>query len=63
MPRMPHRRTDERSAHELVSVDAAMNLWERDAVDWPVSGDETMRYLGPLQRGLERREVPFRRAG
>ncbi len=46
MPRMPHRRTDERSAHELVSPDAATNLWERDAVDWPVSGDETVRYQG-----------------
>ena len=46
MPLMPHRRTDERSAHEHVSVDAATNLWERDAVDWPVSGDESMRDLG-----------------
>lgn len=46
MPRMPHRRTDERSAHERVSTDAATNLWERDAVDWPVSGDETVRYQG-----------------
>lgn len=46
MPRMTHRRTDERSAHELVSADDATNLWKRDAVDWPVSGDETMRYLG-----------------
>ena len=46
MPLMPHRRTNERSAHELVSADAATNLWERDAVDWPVSGDETVRYQG-----------------
>lgn len=46
MPRMPHRRTDERSALEVVSADATTNLWRRDAVDWPVSGDETMRYQG-----------------
>ena len=46
MPLMPHRRTDERSAHEHVSAGAATNLWERDAVDWPVSGDETVRYQG-----------------
>lgn len=46
MPLMPHRRTDERSAHELVSANAATNLWERDAIDWPVSGDETVRDQG-----------------
>ena len=46
MPLMPHRRTDERPAHDLVSVDEATNLWERDCSDWPVSGDESMRDLG-----------------
>ena len=46
MPRMPHRRTNEYSAHDLVSADDATNVWQRDAVDWPVSGDESMRYLG-----------------
>lgn len=30
-----------KSAHEVVTAHAADNLFKRDGIDWPVSGDDT----------------------
>lgn len=55
----PHNRSDrillkERAAHESVSVGAADNLFRRDRIDWPVSGDESLLahgYVGLRKAG------------
>ena len=47
MPRLPHRRLDERSAHAIPARNA-QRVWDMDGVDWPVSGDETLRAHGRI---------------
>lgn len=42
MPRLPHRRLDECSAHPHVSPVRA----DQVGIEWPVSGDETLRVAG-----------------
>lgn len=42
MPRLPHRRLDEHSAHTTVPAARAAQV----GIDWPVSGDETLREVG-----------------
>lgn len=43
----------ERSAHGTVTLGAAARLWNRDRVDWPVSGDQTVRDYGLMRsRGV-----------
>lgn len=46
MPRLPHRRTDERSALAAVTVHNTDLTYTLTGIDWPVSGDETLRYEG-----------------
>lgn len=56
MPRLPHLRTDERAAHADVSAESAHILFTASKVDWPVSGDETIRHYGHAGR---RSKVPL----
>lgn len=35
-------------AHDTVTLAAADNLWSANAIDWPVSGDDTARALDQL---------------
>lgn len=41
----------ERAANANVTLAGAAKLWNRDRVDWPVSGDESRRANGYIRRG------------
>lgn len=44
--RLPNVYRSDRPAHIDVTADSATSLYAANGVDWPVSGDETVRALG-----------------